>query len=85
MNAVTNAINGLLHAAMVEATITVTGTATVPHNLGSVPTAVLPIPVGDIGGRCWYDPATLTDTTVDIYVAEPPLEGTYTIKVILYY
>jgi hypothetical protein len=50
----------------------------------TAPSSVVLAPVGNVG-RCWYDPTTLTAINVTVYVAEPPLEGTYTINAILYY
>ncbi len=84
-DAIAEAVRGLLHVQMFTATIAENeSSTTVTHDLGTVPTAVVLAPVDDVG-RCWYDYTTISETTVDIYVANPPLGGAYTIKVLLYY
>jgi hypothetical protein len=60
------------------------GHAQLTHNLGVVPSTVVLGPVDDVG-RCWYDMNTISETTVDIYVANPPLIGGYLVNVVLYY
>jgi hypothetical protein len=56
------------------------------HATGYVPTAIGVMPVGDIGGRAWYDPATLTADNVDVCVENPPAPGeSYTINLAIYY
>lgn len=60
--------------------------ATFNHATGYVPVAIAVMPVGDIGGRAWYDPDTLTVDNVDIHVENPPAPGeSYTIKLAIYY
>lgn len=57
---------------------------TYTHNLGSVPKGIHLMPVGDVG-RNWYDETTVSNTIVDVYVANPPIGGSYFIKMVIYY
>ena len=84
-NAATAAINNLARIHIFDLTIPMNaGSARLTHNLGSLPTAVVLSPVDNVG-RCWYDMNTLSSTICDVYVANPPLDGGYLIRVILYY
>jgi hypothetical protein len=56
---------------------------TVTHNLGYVPSAVVFAPVDNVG-RCWYDMNTISTTTIDIWVANPPSGGSYVVRFLLY-
>jgi hypothetical protein len=84
-NAVANAINALLHVSIFDVVIDMnTDHTTLHHALGTLPMAIVCAPVDDVG-RCWYDMNTINDSDVDIYVANPPMDGGYLIRVILYY
>ena len=84
-NALVNIVNSLLHVQIFDAVVPMNQDhVQLTHNLGSVPLAVVLAPVDNVG-RCWYDMNTLSSTICDVYVASPPLDGGYLIKVILYY
>jgi hypothetical protein len=84
-NWVTNAINNLLHCAAVEVQIQAnTDHADFMHPLEVKPAFAFPVPIGRTG-ELWVDPASLTESGGTVYCANPPLEGTYTVMVLLYY
>lgn len=80
-------VAGLVHVALFTVTMPSNTMSTVlNHATGVVPLAVVCAPVGDINGRCWYDPATLDANNVTIWVSNPPgPNSTFTITVLVYH
>jgi hypothetical protein len=88
-NKVVAAINNLIPVTALLAIIPMNQDhVTVTHNLNltdTSPTKIgfCPTPADNVG-RCWYDMNTITANTIDVYVANPPLEGGYAIPFLLY-
>lgn len=85
--AIAVAIRALTYLDLKACTVPANATyVTFNHATGYVPTAIAVMPVGDIGGRAWYDPDTLTADNVDICVENPPAPGeSFTIYLAIYY
>lgn len=78
-------MNSLLYVQVFDVTIPMDDDhAHLTHNIGETPMAIVLAPVDDVG-RCWYDMNTVTANAVDIYVANPPQDGGYLIRVVIYY
>jgi hypothetical protein len=75
----------MLHVAAVEVQIQAnTDHTDFTHPLGVQPAFAFPIGIGRTG-ELWVTPESLTTEGGSVYCAEPPLEGTYTVMVLLYY
>lgn len=89
-DAIAAAVRGLNHVAKIVATVTEgTDHVTVTHNLHLTDTSptnlsFLPCPTDDVG-RVWYDMLTVTADTIDVYVANPPIGGSYVIPCFLFW